>query len=125
MGLLSRLKARTTPQGARTSAQVAEQTVIARYQLTSGPNGTSTDIHSLATLEDRLVRAIGDARAGEFDGNEFGAGEVTLFAYGPDADRLFAAMEPILRSFPARPAQVLLRYGALEDDQAPSVLVEL
>jgi hypothetical protein len=121
MGLLSRLKART----ASTELPVAEHTVIARYQLTSGPNGTSTDIHSLATLEDRLVQAIREARAGEFDGNEFGTGEVTLFAYGPDADRLFAAMEPILRSFPARPAQVLLRYGALEDNQAPSVLVDL
>lgn len=122
MGLLSRLKASTAANG---PAEVAEQTVIARYQLSSGPNGTSTDIHSLATLEDRLVKAIRDARAGEFDGNEFGTGEVTLFAYGPDADRLFAAMEPILRSFPARPAQVLLRYGALADEQAPSVLVDL
>ncbi len=122
MGLLSRLKASTA---ASAPAEVAEQTVIARYQLSSGPTGTSTDIHSLATLEDRLVKAIREARAGEFDGNEFGTGEVTLFAYGPDADRLFAAMEPILRSFPARPAQVLLRYGALADDQAPSVLIDL
>jgi hypothetical protein len=123
MGLLSRLKAKAAMAPA--GVPLAEQTVIARYQLNSSPTGTSTDIHSLATLEERLIQAIGDARVGEFDGNEFGEGEVTLFAYGPDADRLFAAMEPILRSFPPRPAQVLVRYGGLSDDQAPQVLVDL
>jgi putative IMPACT (imprinted ancient) family translation regulator len=123
MGLLSRLKAKAT--SAPVGLPMAEQTVIARYQLSSGPNGTSTDIHSLATLEDRLIEAISAARVGEFDGNEFGTGEVTLFAYGPDADQLFAAMEPILRSFPARPAHVLLRYGGLQDENAPEALVEL
>jgi hypothetical protein len=117
MGLLSRFTSK--------NPAVSEQTVIARYQLSSGPTGTSTDLHSLATLEDRLIEAIGAARAGEFEGSEFGTGEVTLFAYGPDADRLFATMEPILRSFPPRPAQVLVRYGGFSDDQAPAVLHQL
>jgi hypothetical protein len=123
MGLLSRLKAKTA--GAPARLAMAEQTVIARYQLSSGPTGTSTDLQSLATLEDRLIQAIGHAKAGEFDGNQFGPNEVTLFAYGPDADRLYAAMEPILRSFPARPAQVLVRYGGFQDDRAPQHLIEL
>jgi hypothetical protein len=104
---------------------VSEHAVIARYQLSGGPTGTATDMHSLFTLEDRLIRAIGEARAGEFDGNEFGPGVVTLYAYGPDANRLFAAMEPVLRSFPPRPAQVLLRYGGYEDETAPEVVVQL
>ena|SRR5215207_824419 len=123
MGFLSRLKAKTA--GAPAGLAMAEQTVIARYQLSSGPTGTSTDLQSLATLEDRLIQAIGDAKVGEFDGNQFGPQEVTLFAYGPDADRLYAAMEPILRSFPARPAQVLVRYGGFQDDQAPQHLIDL
>ena len=123
MGLFSRLKAKTA--GAPAELAMAEQTVIARYQLSSGPTGTSIDLQSLATLEDRLIQAIGDAKAGEFDGNQFGANEVTLFAYGPDADRLYAAMEPILRAFPARPAQVLVRYGGFQDDQAPQHLIDL
>jgi hypothetical protein len=103
----------------------AEHSVIARFQLAAGPTGTATDIHSLATLEDRLIEAIGAARAGDFDGPRFGANEVTLYAYGPDADRLYAAMEPVLRSFPPRPAQVLVRYGGYQDAQAPATLVEL
>ena len=48
-----------------------------------------------------------------------------LSAYGPDASRLFAAMEPALRSFPARPALVLLRYGAYDDPNAAEQLVRL
>lgn len=124
MGFLSRLKASTTAAAPAQQA-AAEQTVVARYQLSTGPTGTSTDIQSLFTLEQRLIDAIGEARAGEFEGNEFGPGEVTLFAYGPDADRLFAAMEPVLRSFPARPAQVLLRYGGVQDQHAPEVVVDL
>ena len=47
-----------------------------------------------------MVDAIRAAGSASSTGSQFGTGEVTLFTYGPDADRLFAAMEPILRSFP-------------------------
>lgn len=134
MGIFSRMKsgvaaspiaALSTEPAVLDGKAVAEHTVIARYQLAAGPTGTATDMHSVFSFEDRLIRAISDARAGEFDGNEFGAADVTIYAYGPDADRLFAAMEPVLRSFPPRPAQVLLRYGGYEDTSAPEVLVDL
>ena len=50
--------------------------------------------------------------AGEFDGHEFGDGSCTLFMYGPDADALFAAVEPILRASPlADGAYAVKRYG--------------
>lgn len=45
---------------------------------------------------------------GEFDGNEFGGGTVTLHAYGPNADALFAIMGPTLRELPFRPAHAIL-----------------
>jgi hypothetical protein len=129
MGLFSRMRSggATAPvaQAVSEHAVVSEHTVIAQYQLTAGPTGTATDIHSLFTLEERLIEAIGAARAGEFDGNEFGPGEVTLYAYGPDADRLYAAMEPVLRAFPPRPAHVLLRYGRADDSGAPEAVVQL
>jgi hypothetical protein len=121
MGLFSRLKAK--PGAAEQVA--AEHAVIARYQLPPGPTGTATDGQSLFRLEERLIEAIRDARAGELDDFQFGSGEVTLFAYGPDADRLFAAMEPVLRDFPPRPAQALLRYGGLHDVDVPEVVVHL
>lgn len=106
-------------------AGVSEQTVTARYALGAGPGGTATDLHSVYALEERLAAAIGDARAGEFEPPRFGADEVVLSAYGPDADRLFAAMEPALRSFPPRPATVLLRYGGHDDADAPEAVVRL
>ena len=129
MGIFSRMKsgAAASPIVAPIAEQAAaaEHTVIAHYQLAAGPTGTATDMHSVFSFEDRLIRAISDARAGEFDGNEFGVDDVTIYAYGPNADRLFAAMEPVLRSFPPRPAQVLLRYGGYEDTSAPEILVDL
>jgi hypothetical protein len=123
MGLFSSMRSGATP----VAQSVSEHTVIARFQLSAGagPTGTATDVHSLFALEERLIQAIADARAGEFEGNHFGTGDVTLYAYGPDADRLFAAMEPALRAFPPRPAHVVLRYGGYQDEGAHEVVVQL
>jgi hypothetical protein len=39
--------------------------------------------------------------AGEFDGDEFGGGECILFMYGPDTDKLFSAIQPIMKDWQA------------------------
>ncbi len=96
-----------------------------RFQLPGGPEGTATDTESVAGLEERLENAIRHARVGEFDGSELGDGEVFLYAYGPDAGKLFGAMRPVLASFAARPGQALLRYGADSDDRAREAIFEL
>jgi hypothetical protein len=62
---------------------------------------------------------------GDFDGNEFGGGEVVLYAYGPDAARLFDVMAEELRSFPARPAYAILRFGDLSDPAAVRHRIDL
>ncbi len=116
MGLFSR-----QPRAEVTS----EQTVTLRFQLPSGPGGTATDTDSVASLEAGLQNAIAHARVGEFDGSEFGDGEVFLYAYGPDADKLFRAMRPVLTAFAPRPGQALLRYGADNDPRAREAIVEL
>ena len=68
--------------------------------------------HDVATLEERLVEAIEGQRLGEYDGNEFGPGEVTLFLYGPDAERLFSGIEAVLRGYPlCRNARVVIRQS--------------
>jgi hypothetical protein len=66
----------------------------------------------LDEIEDRLIEAIDRAGVGEFDGNEIGSEGATLFMYGADADRLFAVVEPVLRSasLPAG-SHALIRYG--------------
>jgi hypothetical protein len=77
-------------------------------------------------LEDRLIEAIEGAGAGEFDGNAIAVDEVILYAYGPDADALFEAMEPVLAELPPLPGSYALkRYGAADDPQAQEVRVEL
>lgn len=68
---------------------------------------------------EREIRAIVDGSGlGEFDGDEFGGGEAVLYLYGPDADRLYVAVEPALRAVSLRPVQVILRYGDAGDPAA-------
>ena len=107
------------------AAVTAEQTVTVCFQLGAGPGGTVTDMPSMAGLEQRLESAIRQARVGEFDGSELTGGEAFLYAYGPDADQLFAAMRPVLMSFPIRPGQALLRYGPDNDARAREAIIEL
>ena len=63
-------------------------------------------------LNERLYEEVERSGAGEFDGNEIGEGSAILYAYGPDADRLFRAIEPTLRSYSfCRNARVVIRHG--------------
>ena len=49
---------------------------------------------------------------GELDGNDVVQGQATLYLYGPDADQLFAVIEPVLRSGALPPGTVAIkRYG--------------
>jgi hypothetical protein len=63
---------------------------------------------------------------GEFDGEESGEGRCVLFMYGPDADRLFAVVEPILKAAPLpREGFAIKRYGDVKDHDAVEVRVDL
>ena len=85
-----------------------------------------TDLGPVFELEDRLIEAIEGAGAGEFDGNEVGGDECVLFMYGPDADALYAAVEPVLRASPmCSSARVSLRYGPADDSEAREVTFTL
>jgi hypothetical protein len=100
--------------------------VIAYLKLSDSRFGSPVDAESIHALSDRLAEAIEQNAAGEFDGDEFGEGECTLFMYGPDADALFAAIETILRAFPgARGGRVIKRYGKAADKSAKQVSILL
>ena len=72
----------------------------------------------LATIEDRLREAIEKDGLGEFDGNEIGETETTLYMYGPDAERLFAGIELTLRAYPlCKNARVVIRRGGPGGEQ--------
>jgi hypothetical protein len=71
----------------------------------------------LFTLEDELIAALAGKDVGALDGHEIAmdGSDGTLFLYGPDADALFAVIEPVLKS--SRVTQggnATLRYGAAD-----------
>ena len=77
------------------------------------------DLDPLFALEEKLEAAIEEAGTGEFDGNEVAVdgGDARLYMYGPDADKLFASVEPVLKtSALMKGANATLRYGPAADD---------
>ncbi len=69
----------------------------------------------VATLENRLEAALEAGEPGELDGHETGPENTTLFLYGPDAEALFRAVEPVLRDYPlCHRARVTIRQGDQE-----------
>ena len=78
----------------------------------------STNLEPLFKLEDRLENALAATKAGEYDGNEMAVDgqHGVLYMYGPDADRLYEAVAPILeRESFMRGARIKKRYGPPED----------
>ena len=89
-----------------------EHAVIAYFCLADGPSELPSGRAAFEDLEDKLRDAIDRDGVGEFDGVESGQGQHVLYMYGPDADRLFACTEVLLRSTPlARRGYVEKRYG--------------
>jgi hypothetical protein len=110
MSILKRLFGRANPDSVSGSAP--QEAVLVHLDGSSLPDAVYEQ-HDLATLEDQLAEVISRGRLGEFDGNEVGPAETTLFMYGPDAERLFAGIEQTLRSYPlCQNARVVIRRGA-------------
>ena len=85
-----------------------EHAVIVHFQY------GSTNLDRLFAAEHQLEAAINEARAGELDGHEIAVdgSDGFFYMYGPDADRLFAAVEPVLATVPfMNGATVTRRYG--------------
>ncbi len=101
------------------------QAVIAHYSLSAEPFGGLGESEAFFALEDSLIEAIESAGVGEYDGNEFGAGEAVAYMYGPDADLLFATVENQLPHFAARPAYCVLRYGDVSNPDARKRRIDL
>ena len=107
MGILRKLLGRSEPE------PPPEHAVIVRFR------AWGNDLNAIFDLETELEAAIASAGVGEFDGNEVATdgSEGSLYMYGPDADRLFSVVRPVLeRSSLMRGAVATLRYGSPEDD---------
>jgi hypothetical protein len=97
--VLGALRVSTTPRRAVIATE--EQALIATIKLRSGDTGSTEERGRIAALEEQLSEAIKRSGAGDFDGDEYGAGVCTIYMYGPSADRLLTVTLPILKKFHA------------------------
>jgi len=108
-----------------TDAPLHEHALLIRISI-SDNFGSDLERERVIALEDELIESVSAARLGEVDGHEFGGGEAVLFIYGPNADALFSAVEPLLRkSEIAKGAEITRRYGRAEDPSAREVRTNL
>lgn len=92
--------------------EVVEQAVLIYIKLSNDEFGTDKERQRIIEIEDKLKRAINDNELGEFDGNEFGEGECVFYMYGPDAEKLFQIVYPILkREMLPEGSYIIKRFG--------------
>ena len=102
MGLIDKFKNQAAP------SDTPDHAVIVQFNFPSG------NLDRIFEIEDQLAKAVEAGHVGALDGNEIAVdGRDNLFyLYGPDADSIFAAIEPVLlQSDILSEARVLLRYG--------------
>jgi hypothetical protein len=108
------------------SEPMYQNSVDVYLKLSDDEFGTKEEFNRIEELCDELKAAIDAEKAGEFDGNEFGQGEATLYMYGPDADTLFSVVGPILKKSPlTMGGWAIKRYGEIGDLDAKEVRVDL
>jgi len=108
MGFWSRLFGRKQPQ----ESVPDEHAVIVSFDY------GQTDLDALFEVEEHLRSAIEVAGVGEFDGNDIAVdgSDGHLYMYGPDADRLFEVVRPILQEADCLTnMRAQLRYGPPKD----------
>lgn len=94
-----------------TNAIPEEQAVLIHLDGVNLPDEVYEN-HDLATLEDQLIDMLEASRLGDYGGHEFGEQNTTVYLYGPSADAIFDAIEPILADYPlCENARVVLRNG--------------
>jgi len=74
-----------------------EQDLLVVLRLSNRQMGTLRERQEIEAFADQLEAAVLEAGVGEYDGDEIGGGECTLFFCGPDADRLQATLQPLLK----------------------------
>jgi hypothetical protein len=120
--------ARETPQPDEKKAEQMrdgsgeEQAVLVYLDIQSFP-APMGEVQDVFALEDQLAEVIEQENLGVFDGDEFGPDGVTLYMYGPDAERLYAGIESVLKNFPlCKNAKVVKRYGELGSRESTATL---
>jgi hypothetical protein len=85
------------------------------------------DFDRVLEIEDALIEALGNKGIGEVDGHELAldGSEVVYYLYGPDADSLYDAVEPVVLGLPPQAGSyVVKRYGEADDPDAREVRID-
>ncbi|MFM1871158.1 MAG: hypothetical protein RL398_580 [Planctomycetota bacterium] len=76
---------------------IGEEDLLVVFRLSGRGVGSTSEQEAIDRLGDELAELVEGAGVGEYDGDEFGAGECTLFFCGPDAGRIMEVLRPVLR----------------------------
>lgn len=86
-----------------------ESDLLVVLKLSNRQMGTNQERQEIEAFADELAAAIEAEGVGEYDGDELGGGECTLFFCGPDIDKLQAVLRPLLKRSPLCRGAMLVR----------------
>ena len=81
-------------------APASEQDLLVVLRLSNRLMGTNQERMDLDAFAEDLNTEVTNAGVGEYDGNELGAGECTLFFCGTNLEALQAVLHPLLKRSP-------------------------
>lgn len=93
----------------------AEQDLLIVLKLSNKQMGTQQERLDITQFADELEDAITKAGVGEYDGDELGGGECTLFFCTTDVDKLLGVLRPLCKRSPLCRGAHLVRMVATAD----------
>lgn len=95
-----------------------DQAIIIHIGTKNLPEGIHPD-----SLEEEITAILSENDLGEFDGVDQGQGEIDMFIYGPDAEKIYSAIETTLNDSPlCVNARIEIRKGPPGSPQREVVL---
>ncbi len=93
-----------------------QQALLVCLQFPVGVLEDENKLDAVYYFEDILIDVIEKTHVGQFDGNEFCEApdeeSVTFFMYGPDANKMYETIEPVLSYLPSLPGSYVIKcYG--------------
>lgn len=97
-----------------------EQAVIICLQFPVGKLQEKKAVDALYDLDDIFCNIIQTSGTGTYDGHEFCEGpdeeSVRFFMYGPDANRMYDEIKPILQALPRlQEVSIIKQYGEMQE----------
>lgn len=92
-----------------------EQDLLVVLRLSNRQMGTQQERQEIEQFAEELGEAVAAAGVGEYDGDEIGGGECTLFFCTPDVDKLLTTLRPLLKRSPLCRGAHLVRMVATAD----------